>query len=294
MIQRRIISQIFLKRWYFNEAIAITSLVKCESVIFHGRWRWKKHLRWNTSIVTHNWRVLNQIISATLSLDDFLEHEVGKINSVSVVYALKLLMSSHINIWHRCATTKFSMTCYHWNVRYLQLSYPYQKCSGKKCSGCLPLYLSCESPYFFFSNVSNFFPFFNKTASFTPSVMLYILHNVYKLKDGTIMTWIYWGKIRSLNVRRKEKANITPHLQNIWYWDPSSPICWTHKVKVKLSLEQATKAQRGNRCRALLFLQPRRKMGWVVNATPRPLYPRERPGTHCTGGWVGTRAGPDG
>ena len=30
---------------------------------------------------------------------------------------------------------------------------------------------------------------------------------------------------------------------------------------------------------------------WVVNATPRQLYPRERPGTHCTGGWVGLRAG---
>ena len=28
-------------------------------------------------------------------------------------------------------------------------------------------------------------------------------------------------------------------------------------------------------------------MGWVVSSTPRPLYPRERPGTHCTGGWVG-------
>ena len=31
--------------------------------------------------------------------------------------------------------------------------------------------------------------------------------------------------------------------------------------------------------------------GWVVNATPRPLYPRERPGTHCTGGRVGPKAG---
>jgi hypothetical protein len=28
-------------------------------------------------------------------------------------------------------------------------------------------------------------------------------------------------------------------------------------------------------------------MGWVVNATPRPLYPRVRPGTYCIGGWVG-------
>jgi hypothetical protein len=33
---------------------------------------------------------------------------------------------------------------------------------------------------------------------------------------------------------------------------------------------------------------------WVVNATPRPLYARERPGTHCTGGWVGPLAGLDG
>jgi hypothetical protein len=24
----------------------------------------------------------------------------------------------------------------------------------------------------------------------------------------------------------------------------------------------------------------------VVNATPRTLYPRKRPGTHCIGGWV--------
>jgi len=34
-------------------------------------------------------------------------------------------------------------------------------------------------------------------------------------------------------------------------------------------------------------------MGWVVNSTPRPLYLRERPGTHCTGSWEGPRAGLD-
>jgi hypothetical protein len=26
--------------------------------------------------------------------------------------------------------------------------------------------------------------------------------------------------------------------------------------------------------------------GWVVSTTPRPSCPRERPGTHCTAGWV--------
>jgi len=35
-------------------------------------------------------------------------------------------------------------------------------------------------------------------------------------------------------------------------------------------------------------------MGWVINATPRLLYPRERTSTHYVGGWVGPRAGLDG
>jgi len=35
-------------------------------------------------------------------------------------------------------------------------------------------------------------------------------------------------------------------------------------------------------------------MGWDVNVTPRPLYPRQRPGTHCIGGRVGPRACLDG
>ena len=30
---------------------------------------------------------------------------------------------------------------------------------------------------------------------------------------------------------------------------------------------------------------------WMVSTTPRPLYPRERRGTHCIGAWVGPRAG---
>jgi hypothetical protein len=36
------------------------------------------------------------------------------------------------------------------------------------------------------------------------------------------------------------------------------------------------------------------KLGWVVNASPRPLYPWERPGTHCIGGWVCPRFAQDG
>jgi len=33
--------------------------------------------------------------------------------------------------------------------------------------------------------------------------------------------------------------------------------------------------------------------GWVVKATPRPLCPRELPGTHYKEGWVVPKAGQD-
>jgi len=66
------------------------------------------------------------------------------------------------------------------------------------------------------------------------------------------------------------------------------------KVKVKFTLEQATKTQRGSRGITLLFLYPRRQMGVGGQRNTRPIYPRERPGFHCIGGWVGPRAGLDG
>jgi len=32
-------------------------------------------------------------------------------------------------------------------------------------------------------------------------------------------------------------------------------------------------------------------MGWVINDTPRPVWPWERPSTRCIWGWVGPGAG---
>jgi hypothetical protein len=54
------------------------------------------------------------------------------------------------------------------------------------------------------------------------------------------------------------------------------------------------KAHRKSRETALLFLNHAARLGWVINATPRPLHPRERdPVPHRTGGWVGLRPGLD-
>jgi hypothetical protein len=41
---------------------------------------------------------------------------------------------------------------------------------------------------------------------------------------------------------------------------------------------------------AQLFLNRSTRRGCVVSITPWPPLPRERPGTHCTGGWVGPGA----
>jgi len=65
-------------------------------------------------------------------------------------------------------------------------------------------------------------------------------------------------------------------------------------VKVKYTLEQVMRAQRGSRGIALLFFNLGARRGWVANATPRPLYPRKRPATSYTGGWVDPKAGLEG
>jgi hypothetical protein len=50
------------------------------------------------------------------------------------------------------------------------------------------------------------------------------------------------------------------------------------------------RAQRGSRGIDVFILDLGARRRWVVSTTLRPLYPRERPSTHCTGGWVGPRA----
>ena len=55
------------------------------------------------------------------------------------------------------------------------------------------------------------------------------------------------------------------------------------KVKVKFTLEQATKTQTGSRCIALLF-NLCAGCQCAVNGTPKPIYTQESPGTRCTRG----------
>jgi hypothetical protein len=45
--------------------------------------------------------------------------------------------------------------------------------------------------------------------------------------------------------------------------------------KVKFTLEEVIKAQRGSRNIGLLFLNLGARWEWVVSTVPRPLYPRK-------------------
>ena len=72
------------------------------------------------------------------------------------------------------------------------------------------------------------------------------------------------------------------------------------KVKVKCTLVQALRlctgrtAHRASRGIALLFHDHGTRTGWGISVTDRPLFtPGKDPGTHCTGGWLGPRAGLD-
>ena len=55
--------------------------------------------------------------------------------------------------------------------------------------------------------------------------------------------------------------------------------------------DMSVQAPRGGGGTAPTHSQPGNRRRWVISMTLRPLYPREEPGTHCRGGWVGLGAG---
>jgi hypothetical protein len=79
------------------------------------------------------------------------------------------------------------------------------------------------------------------------------------------------------------------------FYDRHKPWCVLKslKKKVKQSHYRTEQTQTVGRVIALLFLDLGARKRCVVSITPRPLYSRGRPGTHCTGGWLGPRAGLD-
>jgi hypothetical protein len=63
---------------------------------------------------------------------------------------------------------------------------------------------------------------------------------------------------------------------------------------IKITLEQATKVQRGSKGISTLSLTSALEGVDGQRHAPTALPPVKRPGTHCTGGWVGPRANMNG
>jgi hypothetical protein len=64
-------------------------------------------------------------------------------------------------------------------------------------------------------------------------------------------------------------------------------------MKKKSPYNRPSRTWKRSRVIALHIFNLGARRGWVVNTTPRLFYLRERPGTHCAGGWVGPRTGLD-
>jgi hypothetical protein len=107
----------------------------------------------------------------------------------------------------------------------------------------------------------------------------------------------FYGRLGGPQGRSGNVRNISPHTG---IRSPDRParsqslyrLSYGRSTKVKVPRNRAENPE-GGRGIALLFPDHSARRGRVVSATPRPLYTRERPGTHCTGGWVGPRAGLD-
>jgi hypothetical protein len=75
----------------------------------------------------------------------------------------------------------------------------------------------------------------------------------------------------------------------------SNPHVKIKHIKLKLSYNTPRRHLGGEEVQLLLILDLDTRWKRVVSVTPRPRFsPEERTlGTHCTGGWVGPRAGLD-
>jgi len=98
----------------------------------------------------------------------------------------------------------------------------------------------------------------------------------------------WWGSVRiplqtcSLQFHAKLEKAISRDSERVY----------RSRNKVKLTLQKATKAQRGSRGIAVSLTSVLDGVGGQRHA-PADL-PPGKPGTHCIGGWVGPRAGLDG
>ena len=137
-------------------------------------------------------------------------------------------------------------------------------------------------------------------------VHLVVLYTQYKTMHGA-----YSIKLTKEHLKTRQLSDRYEHLSlgNTmwggyvnWTGKESSPgvIVCTNTLRLQCQGLRSSPQNRPRRPRGGAHLQlyssfnlEARGGRWSTSES-QPLYPRERPGTHCTGGWVGSRAGLDG
>jgi hypothetical protein len=127
-------------------------------------------------------------------------------------------------------------------------------------------------------------------------------NKIKKMGNCSVNTWDHQGRstvvhnccgwlqfkssARNLGSQDCHKSNNTSHIMNIRFQIKE----WEGNVHPRTGHENPAGEQRYSSTLSLTSVLD--TGGW---STPHPsrFTPRKRPGTHCTGGWVGPRAGPD-
>jgi hypothetical protein len=120
------------------------------------------------------------------------------------------------------------------------------------------------------------------------------LRRIKRLLAHFLLFLLDFNKTRIFFTDFRNKNSHAP-LNDVSFNDPPQIRRWSHNIIIFLNfaLWQDPMAKRGSRRLAVIIRDLGARRGWVVSTTPRPLYPRKRPGTHCTRGWVDPRAGLD-
>jgi hypothetical protein len=115
-----------------------------------------------------------------------------------------------------------------------------------------------------------------------------------QLQEVLSVDWLWWGKTDVSELRHLQAHCSSPCDLCCGPW-----VIILAGANSQLVYQSALASPQY--CSAILSAEPLiildlgARWGWVVSVTPRPRFsPGERiPGTHCTGGWVGLRAGLD-
>ena len=117
------------------------------------------------------------------------------------------------------------------------------------------------------------------------------------LSSGSFEEFLHWQRMlevyRHYLINNYLLSNFTKFLQVLCYKYINIYIHFKVNIMVNSPQNRPRRPRVGVEVYLYSFFNLGARWVCVVSATPRPLYPLERPGSHCIGGWFGPRDGLD-